>query len=240
MKRGILHNKRAGLSTISFILSLLLLLCSGGFCYGQTIDVLQTVVIDAGHGGIDGGTVGVTTGVKEADLNLAIAQKLQARLERAGYRVVMTRSDENGLYGDTSPGYKRRDMQERKRIIEQAAPQLVISIHLNRYAGRGRSGAQVFYCKEREDSALAARCLQRQFNENLNRRPLEALAGDFFMVHCTPYTSVIAECGFLSNPEEERLLQTQEYQEKLAELLWKGAIAFFMESDGVGRSQNAE
>ena len=90
-----------------------------------------SVVIDAGHGGIDGGVVGVTTKRKESDVNLTIAFLLKEKLADAGFLVVMTRTTEGGLYDTTAPGFKKRDMQRRKEIIQEASPDLLISIHQN-------------------------------------------------------------------------------------------------------------
>ena len=98
-----------------------------------------TVVVDAGHGGIDGGVVG-SAGVKESDINLAMARLLKSRLEEANYRVVMTREDENAL-----SNIKRIDMQMRKEIILSSSPLTVISLHVNRFSDSARRGVQVFY-----------------------------------------------------------------------------------------------
>ena len=103
-----------------------------------------TVVIDAGHGGIDGGVVGVD-GVKESALNLAYSKTLGEIFERAGFNVVYTRKNEGGLYGLATNGFKLRDMKERKRIIEEAQPDLMISVHMNKFSASYRSGPQVFY-----------------------------------------------------------------------------------------------
>lgn len=128
-------------------------------------DALMTVVIDAGHGGVDGGAVGINTGVKESDLNLKLARELQSQFHAAGFAVVMTRRDENGLYGNLSEGYKRRDMQRRREIILEANPVLVLSIHLNKYSQEYRRGAQVFFeprkRRGKEPCPLRAGCAQQ-------------------------------------------------------------------------------
>ena len=91
------------------------------------------LVVDAGHGGIDGGVVGVKTKRKESDVNLSIAYLLKDRLTDAGFSVTMTRTTDQGLYGTTLPGIKRRDLEKRKEICERAAPTFVVSIHQNFY-----------------------------------------------------------------------------------------------------------
>ena len=106
-----------------------------------------TVVIDAGHGGIDGGVSGKVTGTKESDINLAISRCLQKEFEDAGVLVVQTRLSEAGLYGTTAKGYKKRDMKKRAEIINAASPALVISVHQNFFSLSSRRGAQVFFKK---------------------------------------------------------------------------------------------
>ena len=118
------------------------------------------IVLDAGHGGVDPGVVGRTTGEKESDVNLKIVQKLQKLFSDAGFRVVLTRKNAGGLYGLPTKGYKRRDMEERRRIIREAEPDFVLSVHQNTFpADTSRRGGQVFF---REGSAageaLAVEC----------------------------------------------------------------------------------
>ena len=111
-------------------------------------NLAYVIVIDAGHGGIDGGVTGVNTNVKESEINLLIAEELKEIFEINGFTALLTRSDDNGLYGDTSPGFKKRDMEARKKIILESGADLVVSIHQNSYRASYRRGAQVFYQKE--------------------------------------------------------------------------------------------
>ena len=103
-----------------------------------------TVVIDAGHGGIDGGVSGVKTSAKESELNLQIAQKLKAYFKMSGVDVVMTRNNSNGLYGLSTKNFKMRDMKERERIISEANPDLVISLHQNFFLSQSRGERRFF------------------------------------------------------------------------------------------------
>ncbi len=185
----------------------------------------KTVVIDAGHGGIDGGVVGVTTGVKEAEINLAIAKSLRHFFERNGYDVVMTRENSNGLYDGNAKSKKLSDMQARREIIEKARPELVISVHQNYYPLSSVKGAQVFYHDGSEAGKELAERLQGSLNGALACERV-AKTGDYYIVNCTEYTSVIAECGFLSNPDEEALLVSAEYQEKVAYTIFSAAHAY--------------
>lgn len=134
-----------------------------------TDNLAYTIVIDAGHGGIDGGVIGTKSGVKESDLNLKVARELYGLLKENGFNVIMTRTDENGLYGDTSRGFKRRDMLARKEIINRAAPDLVVSIHMNFYSASYRRGAQVFFQKGSAAGKNFADAMQTALNRRLDQ-----------------------------------------------------------------------
>ncbi|MCI9009786.1 MAG: N-acetylmuramoyl-L-alanine amidase [Clostridia bacterium] len=186
-----------------------------------------TIVIDAGHGGIDGGVVGRVSGVKESDINLSISRCLQKEFEQAGFRVVQTRPTEAGLYGTATAGYKKRDMQKRAEIIQENAPALVISVHQNFFSMTSRRGAQVFFRNDSSSSRTLACAIQTAFNEMPETaKKYSALAGDYYVLNCSDYPSVIVECGFLSNPEDEALLITQDYQKKVASVIAQGALSY--------------
>lgn len=190
-------------------------------------EVRAVVVIDAGHGGVDPGKVGVA-GTLEKDINLAVAQKLKELLFADRVRVVMTRESDAGLYSEQSSNKKREDMAGRVRIIEEANPDLVISIHQNSYPDGSCKGAQMFYYKNSETGKTLAKVLQNSFLEVLqdeNRRQEKANT-DYYLLRKTSCPVVIAECGFLSNPTEEALLRTEEYQKKLAEALHLGIMRY--------------
>ncbi len=185
------------------------------------------VVIDAGHGGIDGGVVGVETGTKESDINLSLSRILQDAFEEAGFYVIQTRPTEAGLYGMATSGYKKRDMMRRAEVIRESVPALVISVHQNFFSLRSRRGAQVFFRESSERSRLLACDIQASLNEMPECvKKTDALKGDYFVLNCSDYPSVIVECGFLSNPEDEALLVTEDYQKKIAAAILKGSVAF--------------
>lgn len=174
-----------------------------------------TVVVDAGHGGIDGGVVG-SSGVKESDINLEMAKLLKSRLEDSNYRVVMTREDENAL-----SNIKRVDMQMRKEIILSASPVAVISLHVNRFSDSKRRGVQVFYDDTRVGKDFAE-AMQAHLNATINskyggRDDYEAIAGDLYITKCAPVPSIIIECGFISNAEDEKLLLNDSFRAELCE-----------------------
>lgn len=184
------------------------------------------VVLDAGHGGIDPGGIGIATKVKEADLNLTIVFKLKQLLESMGINVVLTRADANGLYHIYTKRYKKEDMAKRKEIIEKARPDLVVSVHMNRYTNPSLRGAQAFYDETNEQGKLLAEFVQTEFNEKLEATNRESTFGDYFMVKCTDAPSIIAECGFLSNKTDEALLINPEYQDRVAYTIFCGIIRY--------------
>lgn len=187
------------------------------------------IVIDAGHGGIDGGVAGRTTGVKESDINLAIAMLLKDGLEDAGFAVTLTRKTDGGLYGAATSGFKKRDMQKRKQIIEEAAPSLVISVHQNYYSSSAPRGGQVFYRQESEAGKRLAESLQKRLNglyEKEGAKARTTAAGDYFILKATEAPSVIAECGFLSNEKDEAFLSSAAGKQKLASCLAAGVLDY--------------
>ena len=186
-----------------------------------------TVVIDAGHGGVDAGVRGVRTGTKESDLNLQIARLLQERFAGAGMRAVLTRTGEGGLYGLPTPGYKRRDMEKRRQIIEEAAPNAVLSVHQNFFPqDRSRRGGQVFYRAGSAEGERLASSVQARLNA-LGGGSFSPLAGDYYMLNCTEYPSVIVECAFLSNEEDEALLLSADFRVQLADAVFAGVLTYF-------------
>ena len=211
-------------------LSLVLLLsCSFALSAASAAPVpanAPCIVLDAGHGGVDPGVVGRTTGEKESDVNLKIVQKLQKLFSDAGFCVVLTRKNAGGLYGLPTKGYKRRDMEERRRIIREAEPDFVLSVHQNTFpADTSRRGGQVFFREGSAAGEALAVSIQARLNA-LGGRSVSALKGDFFLLGCADCPSALVECGFLSNAEEERLLLTDEYQGKIARAVFEGVLSF--------------
>lgn len=189
------------------------------------------VVIDAGHGGFDPGKVG-TVGTKEKDINLAIAKKVQKRLEESGYKVVMTREDDEALCTGQEKNKKMTDLQGRVDVIEKTAPAVAVSIHQNSYSA-GTRGAQVFYYEagagaEETENKKLARTLQDTIRDIIgdeNKR-VEKGNNSYFMLKNISCPFAIVECGFLSNPQEEALLCDEKYQEKMAEGICEGIENF--------------
>ena len=190
-----------------------------------------SVVIDAGHGGIDSGAIGVVTKNKESDLNLNISLSLGRMLEDLGIHVTYTRTTQDGLYGTTDSGYKRRDMLERKRIVVESDADLVISIHLNKFSSPSRRGAQVYYQKGDETSKTLADSIQNVLNTNINipqqSRAYTSSWGDFWMCKIIK-PAVIVECGFLSNEKDDLLFDSSEYREQIAYLIFDGIVSYLV------------
>ena len=187
---------------------------------------VHTIVIDAGHGGIDGGATGVKTGVDESTLNLEYAQSLQKLCQNFGFNVVMTRSDMNGLYAVTASNKKRSDMERRRQIIENANADVIVSLHMNSYPLPSAHGAQVFYAKGAEAGKALADSVQAQIVSAIPSARKVSSVGDYYMLNCTARPSIIVECGFLSNPEEEAMLVTNEYRETLCYSILSGILKF--------------
>ena len=184
------------------------------------------VVIDAGHGGIDGGCVGKTTGIYESDLNLEYAKILASHLENMGISSVLTRTDSNGLSEEGVSNRKKSDMKKRKEIIENASPMLVVSIHMNSYTRDSSRGAQAFYKKGNEEGGKLCSDIQDELHSMLDYASSQEKVGDYYIVNCTDIPSVLIECGFLSNREEEALLMSKDYKEKVCYAITCGIIKY--------------
>lgn len=186
------------------------------------------VVIDVGHGGNDPGKVGVNQ-ILEKDINLQIALKLEAFLEQSDLTVVITRREDVGLYDENARNKKVQDMKRRIALIEEAGADLVVSIHQNSYHDASVRGPQCFFYQNSQEGKEIALLLQEQLNEGLQiERPREAKENDsYYMLKKSKIPTVIAECGFLSNPEEAMLLNDETYQEKVAWNLYLGILKYF-------------
>lgn len=214
--------------SITIVLFVILSAFSGVLLIKETsIKENYIVVIDAGHGGIDGGASGVNTGAKESEINLIIAKKMQEKFTKLNVLTVMTRAGSEGLYGDTQPGFKKRDLQKRIEIINSSGADLAISIHQNKYESKSRRGAQAFFKKNNEKSENLAKTIQSHLNGmRLSPRILSHLSGDYYLLNESKIPTAIVECGFLSNPEDEALLLTDSYRNDLADAIVLACLQF--------------
>ncbi len=186
------------------------------------------VVLDAGHGGRDCGKIGVN-GILEKDINLQIVLYLKEFLEASGIRVVLTRSDGNGLYSESASNRKREDMNKRCEIIENSQADLVVSIHQNSYQTGDVDGAQVFYFQASSQGKELAECIQKRFDYVLGEKNDRVVKpnSSYYLLKNVKQPMVIVECGFLSNGVEAELLSSPLYQERVAWTIHMGILQFF-------------
>lgn len=191
----------------------------------------RIIGIDPGHGGVDPGAVS-KTGVKEDDINLKIALKLKRFIEQSGGIAIMTREEDVGLYTNKSKTLrqmKTEDLINRKKLILDSDCEVFVSIHLNSFTKARYYGAQTFYMKDHQISLDMANIIQGELrnvlDEKNNRQP-EARE-DVYLLKDMNIPTVLVEGGFLSNPLEEKLLITEEYQEKIAWTIYVGIMKYF-------------
>lgn len=172
-------------------------------------------------------------GVSEADINLKIVLKLQQLLEQSGAEVILTRSDENAIYDldkKTLRDKKNSDIKNRVKIGNNSSADIFVSIHLNKIPQSQYSGWQTFFKDGNEDSKKLATSIQNNLNEAIQkenkREPLKI--NNIYIIKKVEIPTTIVECGFLSNPEEEKLLQQDEYQDKLAWGIYNGIMQYFV------------
>lgn len=191
----------------------------------------KTVVIDAGHGSPDEGAES-SNGTTEAQINLKIALKVQNLLEQTGCTVILTRSDNNAIYDLDSKTLRQKkvsDIKNRVKIGNESSADIFVSIHLNKIPQQQYYGWQCFYNSKNENSKLLAEQLQENLNESIqkeNKRIAMNLNTVYIMKNVEIPISIV-ECGFLSNPEEEKQLQEDEYQNRLAWGIYNGITDYF-------------
>ena len=179
-----------------------------------------TVVVDAGHGEPDGGAVGVN-GTIEKDINLKIALKVQEILESRGVHVIMTRKDDNSICdksAQTLHEKKVSDMHNRLEIINTSGADLFISIHMNSFSDPSSGGLHVFYSRNHPEAEETAALIQESIAEltGAKTHAVKAASDTLYLMKNPVPPAVLVECGFISNPEEERLLNDEKYQSKIA------------------------
>ncbi len=190
-------------------------------------DSRPLILLDAGHGGEDGGAL-APDGTLEKDLNLDIALSTRDLLLFCGYRVEMTRDTDTVLgEGDTVRARKVSDMNARLKLYETA--DLVLSIHQNKFGDTACRGAQFFYSENAPESKILAETVRGQFVSLLqpdNTRELKPGDDNVFLLYKTQTPTVLAECGFLSNPDELHLLKDETYRRKVAFALFSGVVCY--------------
>ena len=179
------------------------------------------VILDYGHGGMDCGAIGTDTGVLEADLNLIIGEQVAKALEDRDCYVLRTRTSADAL-ADT----KRNDMAARGAILCTEGADCTVSIHMNKFSDRSVKGPMCYYQAGAAEGQALAQCVADALCEAFDRPSRLANPGNNYVTRIPNAPSVLVECGFLSNAEDERNLQDPAYQQKLAEAIAQGVLAY--------------
>lgn len=233
--------KRKGTNFSVIVIALVAAVILGCIAASRVVTVFSAVqlrheqtriVIDPGHGGIDGGATSCT-GKLESGYNLEIGLRLRDLLHLLGYGTVMTRTSDMSIHtaGDTIAAQKMSDLKQRVRIVNEGDNHILVSIHQNQFTDSRYFGAQVFYANE-EDSKQLAQKMQANLVSVLNpgsTRKEKRAEGIYLMEHIR-HPGILVECGFLSNPEEEARLSDPEYQKKMCSVI-AVTLAQFLESE---------
>ena len=208
----------------------------GAFNYDESIAVMAeksakpVIVIDAGHGGEDGGAS--ANGLLEKDINLSISLKLRDMLTVSGYKVVMTRDSDVSVY-DSAAGTTRQrkvsDLKNRVEVINGSKNNILVSIHQNKFEQSQYFGTQMFYSKNNPKSAVLAEELRKSvtgFLQPDNKRELKQADSNIYILDKAEVPAVIVECGFLSNEEEAKKLADDSYQQKMAFSIYSGIMGY--------------
>lgn len=186
----------------------------------------KIIIVDPGHGGFDPGKPGIN-GADEKDLNLQISLKLRDYLEQAGAVVIMTRTTDDDVDGMDGVKYKSKDMVERKKLAEGG--DILVSIHQNSFTQPSVKGAQIFYNSQSEKGKALAEAIQKSIKEYAdpqNKREVKSNT-NYYVLRATLIPAVIVECGFLTNPEEEKLLNSETYQDRVAWSIYLGIVRYY-------------
>ncbi|MBD2866303.1 MULTISPECIES: N-acetylmuramoyl-L-alanine amidase CwlD [Paenibacillus] len=192
----------------------------------------KVIAIDAGHGGPDGGASS-SAGLVEKEVNLAISLYLRDYLQQSGAVVVMTREDDRDLANDATRGYSKRkteDLHNRVALIENAKADILVSVHLNSIPSAKWKGAQTFYNSANEEGKKLAGFIQSEIRTNLsNTDRVPKTENTFYLLKALTIPGALVEVGFLSNPEEARLMADAKYQRKVAESIYRGILRYVTE-----------
>lgn len=193
----------------------------------------QTVIIDAGHGGDDGGAIGID-GTVEKDINLDIALKLEKLLKFYGFDVIMTRTEDIMTCDDGLDSLRKRkvsDIHNRFDVLEKNPDAVFISIHQNKFEDNSQHGTQVFYSGNNDESKLLAESIQNSIVSVLqpdNSRVVKKSGSGIYLLYHAKLPAVLVECGFISNPAEVKKLNDEKYRMKVAILIADGLIKYLM------------
>lgn len=186
----------------------------------------KIIIVDPGHGGFDPGKPGVS-GLDEKDLNLKISLLVRNYLENAGAIVIMTRTTDDDVDGMDGVKHKSKDMVQRKKLSEGG--DILVSIHQNSFTQPSVHGAQTFYNSKSEEGEALAKSIQRSIKEvaDLDNRREAKSNTNYYVLKATDLPAVIVECGFLTNPEEEKKLNSESYQNQMALGIYLGILRYY-------------
>lgn len=190
----------------------------------------KTIIIDAGHGGMDSGCVGIH-GELEKDINLAIVNNLTAMLKLSGFNVVLTRDSDVSIHDNGVTGTRNQkvsDMENRLKIVQKYGDAIFISIHQNQFTQSQYFGAQMFYNNNNENNQLFAQLMQDNFKvlQPGNDREIKLSGDELYLFKTTKIPAVLIECGFLSNENDATNLADSEYQKKVAFTIYSGIVKY--------------
>lgn len=190
------------------------------------------VIIDAGHGGVDGGAVAADSTL-EKDINLDIALKLNEMLKMAGAETILTRDSDVSIHDESAKTIRAKkvsDIHNRFEIIENNPDYIFVSIHQNSFSDSKYKGAQLFYSPNNSQSIELAKSIQSSFSSRLqmdNERAIKKCSTDVYLIYHAQSTAVLCECGFLSNTEELKNLKTTEYRSEVAFCIFSGILDYY-------------
>ncbi|MDI4643425.1 N-acetylmuramoyl-L-alanine amidase CwlD [Cohnella hashimotonis] len=209
---------------------------TGGQGYLKTPLTGKTIALDAGHGGVDGGAVS-RDGVIEKDINMALVLQLRDYLQQAGAVVYLTREGDHDLADPNVKGYSKRktqDLLKRTALIVGKRPDIALTIHMNSVPSAKWSGAQTFYYPSNTEGGRLATLVQAEIRESVGNTNRVALTKDnVYLLKALKMPTALVEVGFLSNPNESRLLAGEGYQTKVAAALYRGILRY---AEGEGKS----
>lgn len=224
---------------ITFVLSVIKINRTAVPCVSKLNQAYEPIIIlDAGHGGVDGGATG--TKAVEKHLNLDITLKLADMLKMCGYDVVLTRTDDSSIHDPTAhtiSEMKTSDLKNRRKIAEKYKNAFFFSIHQNHFSQSKYKGAQMFYGPQNSESKFVAQFIQDRIRTNLqndNKRNIKPATDDLYLLYNLKCPSVLIECGFLSNPNEEALLLDDEYRCKMAFSICSAICEYFDDKTLIG------
>ena len=193
----------------------------------------KVIILDAGHGGIDPGKLSNDKTIEEKEVNLSITLKLRELLEASGAVVVLTREDDSNLFVDDGSKTTRQkyneNLKNRKKIIKESNADMFVSIHSNAFTESKYYGAQTFYPKGKDDSQKLSKNIQSELKrvvDKTNNREIKP-SDDLYVLKDNGIPSALIECGFLSNDKEAKLLNDEDYQEKIAWAIYVGIQKYF-------------